>query len=116
MGNIRCLIADIPQIMLADVIRKITEKQSGIEFVELTHEGEDIPRFVKDHGVDVVILGKSALSVSGTLNGIFEASPQVIAVSILEDGNRVCFCVEDVGPKELTDLLSVVAGDVLRKK
>ena len=105
MENIRCLIADIPHIMLADIIQKITEKRPGIEVVGRIGGNVDLPQVVKDRAIDVVILGMESTSVSQSLNDLFETSPQIVAVGVANDGKRICVCVEDVGPIELMDIV-----------
>ena len=105
MENIRCLIADIPHIVLADIIQHITEKRPGIEVVGRIDSNKDLLKFVKDRAIDVVILGMETTSMLQSLNDLFEVSPQVVAVGVVKDGRRVCVCVEDIGPDELIELV-----------
>ena len=107
MENIRCLIADIPHIILADIIQQITEKRPGIEVVGCIDNNNDLSQVVKDRAIDVLISGMEVTSASQSLNKVFEISPQVVAVGVVDDGRRICVCVEDIGPDDLVELVKV---------
>jgi DNA-binding NarL/FixJ family response regulator len=103
--NIRCLIADIPHFILADIIQQITEKRPGIEVVCHIEDVNNVPKIVQEHSIDVVILGEKAISVSQSLDNLFDISPQTVAVGVINEGRRVCVCVEDIGPSELIKII-----------
>ena len=105
MEHIRCLIADIPHIILADIVQQIIEKRPGIEVVGRVDSDNDLSRIVKDRAIDVLMLSMEETSVSESLNEVFEVSPEVVAIGVVGDGRRICVCVEDIGPDDFVALI-----------
>lgn len=105
MENIRCLIAGIPHIIFADIVQKITEMRPGIEVVDRVSSINNLSQVVKEHAVDVLIFGMEENSISQSLKDIFEMSPEIVTIGVLDDGRNICMCVSDVSPNGLIDLL-----------
>ena len=104
MDNIRCLIADIPHFLLADIIQKITENQPEIDVLGSIDNKTDLANKIKECPVDVLICGMEA-SETQSLDKVFDVIPNVVVVGLINDGRRICVCSEDVGPSELISLI-----------
>ena len=105
MENIRCLIADIPHIILEDIIRKIIMDRPGIEVVDHFDSNNNISQVIKEHSIDVLIVGMEAETAFQTLNEVVNISPKVVTIGVVADGRRICVCVDDVGPGDLVELV-----------
>ena len=105
MDKIRCLIADIPQHLLVDMIRKATEARSDIDVIEQYTTGKDLLELIEKEPVDTVLLGMEKDFEIRSLDKIFSVLPQVVVVGVIDDGRRVCMCMEDVGLELLMKLV-----------
>ncbi len=47
MGNFRCLIADIPQLILADIVYRLAEESEDIKVVERLESTDNLVEVVK---------------------------------------------------------------------
>lgn len=112
MENIRCLIADIPHIILADVIQEVTERRPGMEIVGRVNNHNDLVEIVKERDVDVLILSLEDRTVFESLKDLFESAPNVVTVGVIEHGKRICIGVNDIGPD---DFISLVKQAVHKK-
>lgn len=112
MENVRCIIADMPHYLLADIIQKITDNRTDIEVVGRVDQNTNLSKLLEEQEVDVVMLSMDDVHLSEQLNSVFELSPQVVAVGVVSDARRICVCVEDFGPD---DFMSLVMAAVRRK-
>lgn len=109
MNKIRCLIADIPQHLLVEIIRKTTESQTDIDVdvIEQRELGKDLVDLITEESVDTLLLGMEKDFDIRSLDKIFDVLPQVVVVGIIDDGRRVCLSMEDVGPELLMKLVRI---------
>jgi hypothetical protein len=105
MGSVRCLVGDIPQVILADIIQLVIDDRPDIEVVCRLDDIDCVCDAVKENEIDVVILGEKAISLSQSVSDLLTTYPQTTVVAILNNGSRVCVCVEDFG---LDDFVTMV--------
>lgn len=105
MDNIRCLIADIPQILLADIVQGITESRSGFDVVKRVENKNNLPQIVREHKIDVVILEIKASRFSNECNEILDSKPELVIVGLVKDGRRAAILIDNIGKKELIKLI-----------
>ena len=108
MQNIRCMVADIPQMVLADIIQKIVEERPGVEIVGRVDNDNDLNRYLDEHAIDVVIHCMEETSNSALIDNILKNSPQAVSVGLQKSGRLVCVCVDDIGPEQLLNLIENV--------
>ena len=116
MDNVRCLIADIPHNLLADIVQRITESRSDIEVVGRFESKDGLPQIVRDSEADVVIFGMEAGTLSNECKEMFDAKPELVIVGLVEDGRRAAIIIDDVGPKEIMDIMHVAFKDKLSRR
>lgn len=105
MDNIRCLIADMSQITLADIVHHLAEDSPSIDIVNRIDSIKNIHQLIQNYTADVVILGVESDSISREHTEILDAFPGLVMVGIVGNGRRAIVIVDDVGPNELTDLI-----------
>ena len=108
MDNIRCVLADIPQVALADIIQKIIEARPGIEVIGRVENNNELLNYLNNESVDVVIHNMDAINSPQGIDRVLQQSPQTISVGLVESGRRICVCVQDIGPDELSNLIEEV--------
>ncbi len=108
MESVRCLVGDIPQVVLADIIQLVIDDRPDINVVCRLDDINGVCEAVKEHEIDVAVLGEKAISLSQSVNELLLTSPQTTVVAILNDGNRACICVENFGLDELVAMVRSV--------
>lgn len=105
MDNIRCLIADIQEIVLADIVQRIAEDSPGIDIVSRVDSTENLYQLIQDNAADVVILGIEADELSKQYTELLDAFPGLVMLGIIGNGRRALVIVDDIGPQQLTGLI-----------
>ena len=105
MEKIRCLVADIPHVLLADIIQEIFNMQPEIDVVGYVNGKNNLLEFIQKNPVDVLLKGMERNDGNHLLDEIFQILPQISIVGIIDDGRRVCHCIEGVSPSTLLNLV-----------
>lgn len=114
MKKTRCLIADIPQGVLADILQKILEIRPGVDVAGCVESSHELPEYLKNNAIDVVIHSMEATRKSQLLDEILQRSPETVSVGLQDGGRVVCICVGDVSPELFLDLIEGVSN--IRRK
>ena len=114
MENFRCVIADIAHFMLADIVQRITEQHLKVEYFNNIEDGT-ISALVQQNDVDVVLTSFESLELPKFCNDLLEECSDIAVVGLVEDGRRICICVDDAGPHELIELIRAVIQDKKNK-
>ena len=104
MESIRCVIEDISNIMLADIVHRISEQNLNVEFLQNIHDN-NLSTLVREHAVDVVVTGFDNKDIPMVCNQLLEEFHDVAIVGLIEDGRRMCIYIDDAGPRELIELI-----------
>lgn len=105
MESVRCLLADIPQILLADIVQHITEDTSGIEVIGRVNTIEEVPEIVLNDSVDVLILGMKSCMLPNVCLDIMNNISNLIIVCLVDDGRRLAVYLDNIGKN---DILKVI--------
>lgn len=109
MENIRCLIADIPQLLLADIVEKIIEERPGVEVMYRSDNENALHTQMREGLIDVVIHSMADHDMSLIIKELLKTSSHTISVGVIDDGRRVCICMRDIGPDEFIELIRLAA-------
>lgn len=116
MKKIRCVIAGVSHIMLADIMQRIAEQNLNIELINDV-EAEDLSSHVQQLGINVVMTSFDATELPKACNELLEEVPDVAVVGLVEDGRKLCICINDAGPAELIELIqTAVQGKWKRRE
>jgi len=106
MKKIRGVIAGVSHIILSDILRRVAEQNLNMELINNIDDG-DITSQVKRLDVDVVMTSFDSTELPKVCNDLLEEMPDVAVVGLVKDGRRLCICVDDVGPREIIDLIEM---------
>lgn len=104
MNKIRCVVAGVSHIMLADIMHRIAEQDLNIEFVNSIGE-EDLSLHIKQLGIDAVITSFDATGFPTSHIELLDQVSDVAVVGLVDDGRKLCVCVDDAGPAEIIGLI-----------
>jgi hypothetical protein len=111
VGTLRCLISNIPQKLLSDIVLDSVQQHLDIEVVADAIVDVDIPALVKKESVDVLLLGFARDRLPKICNQLFISDPNLLVVGLVDDGRGAAIFVNDIGPGELVDLISTLRPD-----
>jgi len=107
MEKIRCLVADIPHVLLSDIIQEFFNMQPEIDVVGCVNGENNLIEFIQNNPVDVLLKGMERNENNQIFDEIFKIMPQISIVGIIDDGRRICHCVEGISPGHLLGLVSM---------
>lgn len=105
METIHCLIADIPQVVLADIVQRITEENQNIEVVNRVPNIEDVPAILSRQDIDVLILGMKSNTSPQTYKDILNKFSDLLIVGLVDDGRLAAIYMDDVGSNEIVKII-----------
>lgn len=106
--TIRCVIAGIPQNLLADIVQSVAEESGVIEVVDRVNSVADIPAVLSRLQVDVLILGMKNIvlpNLDFMLKGCHSELP---IVGLGDDGRRLAVYLDNAGKDEILNILSAL--------
>ena len=108
METLHCLIADIPQIVLADIVQKITEENQNIEVVKRVPKIEDVPAILSRQDIDVLILGMKSNAYSRACRDIQSKFSDLLIIGLVDDGRQATIYMGDVGCNEIVQAIKTL--------
>ena len=109
METLNCLIADIPQVVLADIVQKITEENQNIEVVERVPKIEDVPAILSRKDIDVLILGMKSNISPQICRDILNDYSDLLIVGLVDDGRQAAIYMDDIGVDEILKIITSYA-------
>lgn len=106
MDLIRCLIADVPQQLLGDIVKKVVEQDAALELVGDVKNTADLPRFVEKQSIDVLIVGVDCKNLQQLYDDLIKVIPDVLVFGLIDDGRGAMVYLEDIGVDEMLQLIT----------
>lgn len=110
MKPLRCLIADIPQKVLADILERVTEEVEDIKVVGQVLGMDEVSHYLNRHKIDVLILGMHVESSNLFCREILRQFPNLLIVGLVDDGRMAVVCLGDVGSHQLVRAITVLGN------
>lgn len=105
----RCVMADIEQQLLADIVQNITEESGAIEVVARVGRIADVPAVVADTTVDFLIMGMKSLSLPPLALSVMNNMPELPVIGLVEDGRRLAVYLDRVGKDDFLRIVRVLS-------
>ena len=108
MAHLRCLIADIPQLVLADIVQRVAEENEDVEVVDRLTGVDNLAEEIKKQAIDVLILGMKKNRLPQVCNEVLDTISNLLVVGLVDDGRRTAIYVDDVGSNEIMKIISIL--------
>ena len=106
MENIRCVIANMPQKLLRDIVENMVRESGDIEVVEQVENIHDIPSVIaKKTPVDLLIMGMESNILPESCLGIMNRSADVPILGLVDDGRRLAMYLNNVGKNDILKMV-----------
>lgn len=105
MPNLRCIIADIPQKMLSDIVFKITHGHENIEVVDQLSDSRDLFSILNKQTIDVLILGGHQQGFQDYCRELLNKFKDILIVGLINDGRQAVVYLDDVRSQEIVKII-----------
>lgn len=106
MGTLRCLISNLPQTLLSDIVLATASPHMNIEVVGNVSTDEDLPALIKRKSVDMLLIGADRNTLPQNINAILDGDQDPVIICLIDDGRRAAIFLNDIGTRELEELIS----------
>ena len=106
METLRCLISDIPQKLLSDIILSITQQHENIEVVDRVSNGKELDSILSEQPVDVLILGMKSNPFPDVCKDLLEKYSNLLILGLFDDGRLAAVYLDDVGSHEIIKIIN----------
>jgi hypothetical protein len=103
--TLRCLISDIPQKLLSDIVVSITQQHENIEVVDRVSGSKELNSVLKQQPVDVLILGLKTNCFPEFCRDILEKFSDLLIVGLCNDGRLATVYLDDVSSNEIIKII-----------
>jgi len=104
--KLRCLIADIPQKILADIVQSVTQRSEKIDVVGQVSSSDDVVGILDSENIDVLIMGMRDNSPHHFCREILKIFPGLLIVGLVDDGRIAAVCLADLSSSQLVNLIT----------
>ena len=108
MELIHCLIADVPQTILADIVQIITQENKNIDVVKNVPNIEDVPAILSGQEIDVLIIGMKSDVNSRVCRDLQLKCPDLLILGLVDDGRQAAIYMGDVGCNKLVQTINAL--------
>ena len=105
METLRCLISDIPQKLLSDIVTGITDPHKDIEVVDRIAGREDLYLALNKQSIDVLILGLNQNCFPGFCSELLNQFSDLLIVGLCHDGRQAAVYLDDVSSHEIIEVI-----------
>jgi len=104
--TLRCLISDIPQKLLSDIILSITQQHENIEVVDHVSSSEELDSILSKQSIDVLILGLKSQPFPDVCKDLLEKFSDLLILGLFDDGRLAAVYLDDVGSHEIVKIIN----------
>ena len=105
MKTLRCLIADMPHKLLADILHRVTQQDEKIDVVGQVSGIDDVPSILSSEKIDVLIMGMRDDATHQFCRKILQRFPDLLVVGLVNDARMAVFCIAGLGSEQLVRLI-----------
>lgn len=107
LKTLRCLISNIPQKLLSDIILGIAQQHVNIDVVG-DASADDLPTLIQKESVDLLLIGMERNGLPQNFDAILDNDPELLIIGIVNGGRGATIFANDIGAAELEQLISML--------
>jgi hypothetical protein len=108
MESIRCVIANMPQQMLVDIVENMAAESGILEVVERVKSINEIPSAIAKNPVDLLILGMKGSELPELCANILNRSKDLPILGLVDDGRRLAMYLNNVSKDDILGILGTL--------
>jgi hypothetical protein len=103
--TLRCLISDIPQKLLSDIVVSITQAHENIEVIDRVSDSRELDSILKQQSIDVLILGLKTNCLPEFCREILDKFSDLLILGLCDDGRLATVYLDDVSSHEIIKII-----------
>ena len=108
MDKVRCVIAEMPQKLLADIVQNMVEDSGVIEVVSRIDGSAEISSEIATHSADVLILGMKSEQIPCFCTDIMNRNFNLSVVGLVDDGRRLAVYLDNIGKDDILRIVKAL--------
>lgn len=108
MRPLHCLIADIPQAVLVDIVQRVAEESENIKVVDRVSDLAELPAILASRPIDVLIVGMERFTIPQICNDMMKKFSNLLVVGLVDDGRMAAIYLNEISSGEVTDIINVL--------
>ena len=105
MQQIRCVIANIKQKMLVDIIEDMVKECGDIEIVDRVGHISDVQAAIAADPIDLLVLGMKSSDYPEPCRDLMNQIPNLAIVGLIDDGRRLAAFLDNVGKNDIVKIV-----------
>ena len=110
MNALRCLIADIPQKILAEIVLNETRQDDKIDVIGPVAGREDVAGILGSEHIDVLIMGMRDNTPHQFCRDLLKKFPRLLIVGLVDDGRMAVACLAGISSQQLVRIISLLGA------
>jgi hypothetical protein len=102
---LHCVIANMPQQLLGDIVEDMVEECADIEIIKRVDSIREIQAVMAVSPVDLVVLGMNSADIPQSCLGLMEETPNVTIIGLVDDGRRLAAFLDNVGKNDILKII-----------
>ncbi|MFV2033005.1 MAG: hypothetical protein ACC663_10960 [Gammaproteobacteria bacterium] len=108
MQPLNCLIVDIPQAVLVDILQRIAEGAGGLNVIEGVADSADLPTILSSQTVNVLIIGMEEFVLPKIYNDMLNRYSDLLIVGLVNDGRMAAVFINDIRSHEFLKIIEML--------
>jgi hypothetical protein len=105
---LHCLIANIPQAMLVDIVQRIAEETENIKVVGRVSSIAELPAILSNRPIDVLIIGMEKFVFPQICSDMLKTYARLVVVGLVDDGRMAAVYLNDISSQEVTNIIGIL--------
>ena len=105
MDQVRCVIANMPQKLLADIVERMVVESGDIQVIDRANNLGDIEPGIDRESIDLIVLGMQSISLPQSCVEIMNEIPNLTIIGLVDDGRRLACFLDNVGKNDILKII-----------
>jgi hypothetical protein len=105
---LHCLIADIPQAVLVDIVQRVAEESENIKVVDRVSDLSQLPVILASQPIDVLIIGMKKFMLPQICTDMMEKFSNLLVVGLVNDGRKAAIYLNEISSGEVADIINML--------
>ena len=105
MQPLHCVIANMPQQLLGDIVEDMVEECADIEVIKRVDSIREIQAVMASSPVDLVVLGMKSTDIPQSCLGLMDETPNLTIIGLVDDGRRLAAFFDNVGKNDILKII-----------
>jgi len=105
---LNCLIADIPQSLLVDILQRIAKETRDVKVIPGVVNSADLPSILNSQSVDVLIVGMEEFVLPRICKTMLDRFTDLLVVGLVNDGRKAAVFINDIRSHEVSTIIDAL--------